>query len=720
MKKSENHTIAELSSIKTKILQELFLKEELKGEQRSTFFILAVLLPAMFITIVVVAFISKFTMNSMFNLALALVYGLYYSLISILLKRRIYRPFMKYVSVGVNITALTAALAGYSLHSGWLHTMHTTVLSAYILAIVVAGLYQNPAVPLFAGGLSIAAYGAIALYGIFVAKVPIAPIETFTAPAYSYDVMMWDLSIFAFIALVMSSLNRNYRKMLERSLSSEAYSKVVRRANAQKTNFFINLAHETKTPLTLISNYMEDFAEKHRDEPEISLVREYVEKLRHDMVNFLDFEKLKKGIVFYDHERIANASRSLETHCFLFKELASRKGIGFSSEIDEKAFIRIDPSALDRVFGNLIDNAVKFTERGGSVKVSLVRKAPFVDFAVEDTGPGIPAQLQKAIFKPFFQLSHEKRNIQGMGMGLAIVKRIVDGAGGRISIESSLASGTRFSISLPLAHPSGQDGIVSETGVSDMAVPAAEAELLPQGDAVDKPQLFIVEDNKALLRYLQGRLSQEYNIRYALDGAEALEALRSPPRPDIILSDIMMDGMDGYDFRDRLVEIGELASVPFVFVTALASFKHKMQGLRKGAIDYIYKPFHIDELTQKLRSIRSIQEALSERNMAELGRRLDSRFAAGRGVGTGNAEPETGRAPSDALGEAEKLVEKSGISTRQLQIAALLKVGLERKEIGQRLGISLNTVNTQIRRMFDKCGVNNRVELLNILSEDNP
>jgi len=176
--------------------------------------------------------------------------------------------------------------------------------------------------------------------------------------------------------------------------------------------------------------------------------------------------------------------------------------------------------------------------------------------------------------------------------------------------------------------------------------------------------------------------------------------------------------MDGYEFLDRLSESEEYAAIPFIFVTALASFKHKLKALRKGAIEYLYKPFHIDELSGKIRSILKVRDALSARNMRDLGKKL-SAAAAARGRSDAEGMTPVNPASPNAPGPAsDRIAERYGVSTRQVQIAALLRVGLERKEIGDRLGISLNTVNTQIRRMFDKCGVNNRVELLNILSEE--
>ncbi len=689
-KPSSKSESVERPTSKQKILERLYLIEEEKGERRATFFILVVIIPSILAITSILVLQAKFHLNGVFNLLMAAALGVYYSIIALLLKFKAYKPFLKYVSVSVNIVILTISLCGYSIQSGWIHTMRTTVLSSYLFAIVAAGLYQNPAVPLFAGGLSSVAYGAIALYGILVLKTPITQVETFYRPVYSYDVLIWVLAVFAFMSLIMSSLNKRYRLMLERSLSSEAYSKVVKRANAQKTRFFINLAHETKTPLTLISNYMEEFAEKHGTEPEIAMVREYVEKLRQDMVNFLDIEKLKKGMVFYDHARIVDASRALAPHCFLFKEHASRKGVLLTSEIAAEAYTRIDAFALDRVFRNLIDNAVKYADRDGSVKVELAVKDGAVEFSVENTGAAIPAWKHKDIFKPFHQLSHEKRNVQGMGMGLAIVKRVVEDAGGRIRLESSPAAGTRFIVSLPAASPSPKDIIVDRVEAIERPIPEMELPLFPQDSPSGKPSLLIVEDNKALLRYLQEKLRGDYDVRYALNGEEALEALRSPPLPDIIVSDVMMDVMDGYELLSRVSESAEYASVPFIFLTALANYRHKIRALRKGAIDYMYKPFHIDELREKIKAILRIRDALSPRGMKEVRLRLGQRT----------------------------LAEESALSARQVQVAALLGIGLERKEIADRLGISLNTVNTQIRRMFEKCGVNNKVELLNLLSAD--
>jgi two-component system, sensor histidine kinase ChiS len=711
--KNKSHVPESTSSYRKKILADLFLEEETRGEQRSTFFYLFIIAPILLLCSIIVAIIEQFHINSIINCIIATAILMYYAINFVILKRKIYKPFMKYISVTTNALFMTFLLYGYSIQTGWIHTIRTVVITGYILSIVSTGLYENPIVPVYAAVLSALSYSGLVLIGIVVVKVRTVIVETFYAPSYSFDIFIFYIIVFFVTAAIVSSLNRRYRQMLERSLDSEAYSKVVKRANAQKTRFFINLAHETKTPLTLISNYIDEYSKKHGEEREIDIIRQNLEKLKIDMLSFLDFEKLRRMRVFYNHERVVDFSGVLAAQSILFKELALHKGIDLTSEIAEKIYIRIDPSALERIINNLIENAVKYTEPGGKVGVTLVSDKQTIAFSVVDTGPGIPEKQQEKIFRPFYQLSHMKRNVQGIGMGLAIVKKIVGEVNGRISIESSPGKGSRFTVTLSAITPKDREGIIEELDSPRTITTFGEVGLLAPEHRAGVPNVFIVEDNRAMLRYLQDKLCTEFNVYYAFNGKEALERIGGIPRPDVIVSDIMMDTMDGFEFRDKLMEADTYHSIPFIYVTALTSHNEKIKALKKGAVEYLYKPFHIDELVEKLRSIIKVQDALSRKNLIEMSYRLRDHLSIADS-NNGNSPAAHRTHPGQASPKA--LLAEYGISKRQIKILALLGAGLERKEISSKLDIKINTVNTHIKRMFKKCGVSNRVELLNILS----
>jgi DNA-binding NarL/FixJ family response regulator len=318
-------------------------------------------------------------------------------------------------------------------------------------------------------------------------------------------------------------------------------------------------------------------------------------------------------------------------------------------------------------------------------------------------------------------------------MGLSIVKKIIDDLNGDISVRSNLNDWTDFSVKLKTIQPSelsvkleqdiSLDEWTLETGESE------SFELVPEDYKQDKPVLFIVEDNKALLSYLQKKLSDEYNVLYALNGEQALEKIQRIPKPHVIISDIMMDQMDGFTFYDELVKNNICQSVPFIFLTALNTSNDTLNGLSKGAVDYISKPFQISVLKEKIRSHIRIQNALEKENLASLAQRLMKHLDNQELAHPSNQikiespvlpEDEPDLNLSDDYNSDTHdddfltLHRRYQISQRQVEIVALMKNGLERKEICDRLGMSLNTLKTQIRRMFIKCKVTNKTELLNL------
>jgi DNA-binding NarL/FixJ family response regulator len=234
--------------------------------------------------------------------------------------------------------------------------------------------------------------------------------------------------------------------------------------------------------------------------------------------------------------------------------------------------------------------------------------------------------------------------------------------------------------------------------------------LLPEEYKKNRSTLLLVDDNKDMLYYLQIKLAGDYNVFYAFSGQGALDKLKKIQRPHIIISDIMMDDMDGFAFYDTLIKNKELNSIPFIFLTALTSTHEKIKALQNGAIDYIYKPFHIDELKGKISSLIKIQEALAKRNIIKLGNRLYDHLANIYNAGSGYNDTIN----TIVTNKKKLLYEKFTISRRQIEILALLKIGLEQKEISTKLGISMNTTKTHLKRMYAKCKVNNKTEILNI------
>jgi two-component system sensor histidine kinase ChiS len=589
-------------------------------------------------------------------------------------------------------------------------TIAYTILVASLITaeIVSRRLYRDREKLLFVIGVMVAVAGC--LVNVVIHMTGIQP------PFVVFETLFMLLLVF-FSYIITRHFNLEHAQLRELNVKLEQKvrerTRQVEAKEQQKTRFFINLAHETKTPLTLISNYMAAYLQEHGGNRELNIISHNIEKLKLDMINFLDYEKLEKGKIFYNHDQIVNASRLAEMQVKLFRELAAKKKIKVTSDIQGKVYARIDPAAWERVLNNFLDNAIKYTDEKGSVRLTLSVNGAGPVLTVTDTGRGISVEEQNNIWKPFFQLSHQKQNLQGIGMGLNIVRSIMQAVRGRVGVQSAPGKGTTFTVSLPPAAPGPNDRIVEDfRGTSASAVyDYGTYELQKEEFRAGRANVLLVDDNREMLIYLQKKLAEDYNVFCAGNGREALERLAVIPRPHIIISDIMMDDMDGHEFFDQTRRLEALRSVPFIFLTALSSHTEKVRGIEKGAVDYIYKPFSMEELKAKITSLTRVQEALAAENIEALSGRLFTHLRREEA----KESVSGGRAPRRAPAEAFRAVsEKYGISQKQMEIIALLKLGLERKEIAWKLNISLNTIKTQMQRIFEKCKIDNKTELLNI------
>ena len=211
----------------------------------------------------------------------------------------------------------------------------------------------------------------------------------------------------------------------------------------------------------------------------------------------------------------------------------------------------------------------------------------------------------------------------------------------------------------------------------------------------------IVEDNLEMLAFLQHSLYRDYNVFCARNGREALQKLNSVPVPNLILSDITMDG---YEFCTQLTQIKKYKAIPFIFLTAKTSKEEKWAGLNRGAVDFISKPFDLPELLAKIKSIVHIQEALQAQNIEEMENKILKAI---------RTPVQTGSAYMDF----EKKCSACQLSTREIEVLHLILQARDNKEIAAMLNISYPTVHSHIQHLFDKCGVTNKVKLIKIFKQ---
>jgi len=507
------------------------------------------------------------------------------------------------------------------------------------------------------------------------------------------------------IFMIMRYRIRRNREACEKKVN-EMKIQGLKKLNEQRTNFFINIAHEIKTPITLIINYLNQYIKKRGFTKELDIIKVNIEKMARDIINFFDSEKLAKGKLYYNNNLISNLTQILKDRIILFSEFAQKKNIRFFYNTGDNVFIKADPLAVDRIINNLLDNAVKFTHPGGSVSVCIETCEKKAVLSVSDNGPGIPGKKIQNIFIPYYQIMQEKMKNEGMGVGLFIVKRIVESLNGTIRVESTPGQGSAFTVSIPLC---GNMADVDEIRQKPRSGPLINQPAFQEtGNCTSGNKsirtVFIVEDNKDVLGLLKETIGKKYRIITAADGKEALKKLESYPEPDIIISDIMMDGMDGFCFFNELKKKKKFIDVPVIFLTAKAGVREKLKGLAMGAVDYIYKPFIVEEVLFKVDSILSNRELQRRRDYEEMKKKIISTFT---------IDQEGERAKNNFV----KMCHHYNISPREKEVIEKLILGLENKEIAAVLNISINTVRNHISSIYEKCGVQNRVEFVNLIRQ---
>lgn len=489
---------------------------------------------------------------------------------------------------------------------------------------------------------------------------------------------------------------------IEQASEESTRMELERKVHQEKTTTFINLAHETKTPLTLINNYLDEYVKKHGESPEMNIIKWNVRRLTTDIVNFFDLERFNKGLALYDHDQVCSLTTILQYKIPLFNNIAEKKGIHLQENIQEGCEVKAHPGALERIINNLIENAIKYTPAGGKVMVSLLKKEYTILLKISDSGVGIPMHLQEKIFEPYFQLGRNVKSNHGMGMGLSIVKKIVNEISGTIHLESDANQGTIVYVEL--------QRFISPNPVSGKEAPLTDSNNFSATPVVsDKIRegirtcILVVEDNVEMLNYLAGNLSERYNVYVAQNGVEALHKLQSIVHLDLIISDIMMDEMDGVEFYKNVSRNEFLQHIPFIFLTAKTTGEDKLNGLKLGALDYIEKPFLIDQLLLKIEAVLSNfdkqRSAIIRNAYQSLLRPVPNK--------------ESGSVMSGEVFESNCLRYK--LTTREVEIITLIIKGQSNKMIGDALHISNRTVDRHVANVFAKVSVNSKIELINKL-----
>ncbi len=464
-------------------------------------------------------------------------------------------------------------------------------------------------------------------------RIVVPPPLWLTPLAFFVYVVLLGLSVYGIVRWRVLALELRTEALEElvdeRTHQVSQQARRLEELDALKSQFFANISHEFRTPLTLILSSLEEIHERdaggdlaHLTHP---MERQGRQLLR--LVNqLLDLSKIDAGAMEFQ-PAVANIEAFLRQLVASFTPLSERRGIAleFHSSTD-RVFASFDPDKLQQVIDNLLSNAFKHTERGGKINVSLKTSDSSIDILVRDTGRGIEPEDLTYVFDRFYQgaPSHTPEN-GSSGIGLALAKELIEMHEGTIDVDSTPGFGTTFTLRLP--HPAREeeevntpyavDGAVAERSFFEEHEPAEAHEEAIIEDGAQTPTLLVVEDNAEVRSFISMCLQKQFRVEEVSSGSEALSSL-DRECPDLILCDVMMPGMSGFELCRLVKEHPQFNHIPIILLTARASAESTEEGLRAGADDYITKPFSAKQLRLRIQNVIASRSVLREKYSREL------------------------------------------------------------------------------------------------------
>ncbi|WP_422350928.1 hybrid sensor histidine kinase/response regulator transcription factor [Flagellimonas sp.] len=377
-----------------------------------------------------------------------------------------------------------------------------------------------------------------------------------------------------------------------------------------KLKYLANMAHEIKTPLMLIKAPLKDLIKNMSMgtpiKQNLDIALKNAEKVHMQLIQFLDFRKLETNKNTVNPQPM-DLIWLVKDKMFAFKILADKKNISMELKTDlTTLFIESDESILDKIIGNLLSNAIKYTLKGGKIVVEIKVKDNRCEILVKDTGIGIPVAERKKIFRLFYRANNVQTSGSiGTGVGLVLARDLARLINGNVSLVKSSPEGSVFSVKFPFKPL---------TSLEDSENPLLEM-ILPEQDqpiSNNKETVLIVEDNLDLMEYSRNRLMDTYHVITASNGFAAQKIIKNN-LPDIILCDILMPKMNGFQLCTALKKNIETCHVPIIMFSGLGSKESIMQGLECGADDYIVKPYDYELLLSKIEGLLHNRQVLKRK-----------------------------------------------------------------------------------------------------------
>ena len=429
-------------------------------------------------------------------------------------------------------------------------------------------------------------------------------------------------------------------RMQQQVLLKEKEAEQLKTVDELKTRFYANITHDFRTPLTLIlapAQQLKPSLQTAEQHLRVEAIERNAYQLLQLINQLLDLSKIESGSLGL-HETAGNITAVVQELLLSFSSDAETKGIALlvRSEVENDTYW-FDAEKLSQIITNLLANALKVTPAGGKVELALLsgkhisssksKEQDGISITISDTGTGIPPDQLPLVFNRFYQVNGENiAGLKGSGIGLSLVKELVELQGGSIEVCSPGKEGgwsTCFTVWLPYrkaeaAAPS-IENIPSAVPVtpSYMSQPVVFSGSKPTGNEEERESILLIEDNDELATFIADSLPRQYAISRASNGAEGLK-MAFAQVPDLIISDVVMPVMDGFECCRRLKSDERTNHIPVILLTAKAAFDSRITGLTQGADDYLTKPFHVQELQLRINNLLERQRRLRQKWQQEM------------------------------------------------------------------------------------------------------
>lgn len=422
----------------------------------------------------------------------------------------------------------------------------------------------------------------------------------------------------------------------------EEQNRKILEMDQMKTKFFNNVSHEFRTPLTLIQGPVEDLIINARlnkkEHNKLKMISRHAGRLLNLVNQLLDIAKLESGNMKL---KLVNGDilQRLRIIAGSFSSLAETNGILYNRSIPKGKYNTwFDPGILEKIAVNLLSNAFKFTPEAGEITFraswfhgKTIESPDQIEFSVSDQGPGIPENSMDKIFTRFYQVeSKGHHTTTGTGIGLSLIRDLVNLNHGKITVESETGKGSTFTVSLPLGkdHLKESEFVIATEKEEYQVIAPEPKEIImesssPSGEVAnsmkeeDKPIVLIVEDNSDIRSHIAENLENKYHIIEAVNGRAGLKKTVEII-PDLMITDLIMPIMDGIELCSQVRSDERTSHIPIVMLTAKSSLENKLEGLETGADDYLSKPFHMKELLTRIANLIEQRKRLRERFSKEI------------------------------------------------------------------------------------------------------